>query len=142
MNMSWLFFSFEGRVNRAIWWAVVAGTLCLDLGVYLLSFNWESQTLTLIVGLVALALRIAPGVKRLHDRNKSGAWLWLYYGLPQLAAVLVLATADMALLGALGMISLALVIAVIVDLGVLPGTPGDNRYGPDPLAGGRPGGPT
>ena len=140
MNMSWLFFSFEGRVNRAIWWAVIAGTLCLDLGVYLLSINWESQTLTLVVGLVALALRIAPGVKRLHDRNKSGAWLWLYYGLPQLAAVMVFATEDVALLGVLGLISLALVIAVIVDLGVLPGTNGDNRYGPDPLAGRGPGG--
>lgn len=140
MSLSWLFFSFQGRVNRSIWWLVIAGTLSLDLGVYLATAN-ENQTISLVVGLVALALRIAPSVKRLHDRDKSGSWLWLYFGSPQV--VVVLATFGPVgdpTIGVLSLVVLALVVAVIVDLGVLAGTPGPNRFGPDPLARRPPGG--
>ena len=139
--MRWLFFSFEGRINRAIWWAVVAGTLFLDVGIFLLTFDWESQTLTLAVGLVALALRIAPSVKRLHDRNKSGAWLWLYFGAPQAFLALSLMAVDVETASLLAFLTFGLLIAVIIDLGAIVGTPGNNRFGPDPLAQGTTGGP-
>jgi uncharacterized membrane protein YhaH (DUF805 family) len=141
MSLSWLFFSFQGRVNRSIWWLVIGGTLFLDLGVYLATANWEDPTFSLVVGLVALALRIAPSIKRLHDRNKSGSWLWLYFGLPQLVVVLAaFSPVGDPTVGFLGLVVIALLIAVIVDLGALPGTQGDNRFGPDPLAGRPPGG--
>ena len=143
MSLSWLFFSFQGRINRSIWWLVIAGTLFLDLGVYLATASWEDPTVSLVVGLVALALRIAPSIKRLHDRNKSGAWLWLYFGLPQVVVVLTLfSTAGDPTVGFLGLVVIAVLVAVIVDLGALVGTAGDNRYGPDPLASGRSGRPT
>jgi uncharacterized membrane protein YhaH (DUF805 family) len=142
MGLTWLFLSFQGRINRAVWWAVIAGTAFLDVGLYLLTSNWEDPTFSLIAGLVILAMRLAPGVKRLHDRNKSGTWLWLYYGVPQLALVLATVTPvgdpSTALLA---MVSLGVLIWAIIDLGIQPGTPGDNQYGPDPLAGRRPGGP-
>ena len=141
MSLSWLFFSFQGRVNRSIWWLVIAGTLFLDLGVYLATAN-ENQTISLVVGLVALALRIAPSVKRLHDRNKSGSWLWLYFGLPQVVVVLAaFGPVGDPTIGLLSFVVLALLIAVIVDLGALAGTPGPNRFGRDPLADRSPGEP-
>ena len=123
--------------------AVVQGLLHfleLDLGVYLATAN-ENQTISLVVGLAALALRIAPSVKRLHDRDKSGSWLWLYFGLPQVVVVLAtFGSVGDATIGLLSLVVLALLIAVIVDLGALAGTPGPNRFGPDPLSDRPPGG--
>ncbi len=154
MNMSWLFFSLEGRINRSIWWMVMGATLCLDFGVFLLTANWASSALTIIVGLVALALRIAPTVKRLHDRNKSGWWTVAYFGVPYALSLYVLSlipaieegsaiVIDSALANTVSLFSfimLGIVVWVIVDLGIAEGTRGDNKYGADPLAGRRPGG--
>lgn len=138
-GLTWLFFSFQGRVNRAVWWAVIVGTAFLDAGLFLLSANWDNATFALIAGLFILAMRLGAGVKRLHDRNKSGAWLWLYYGVPQVALVVAEMSAPGDPLAALlAAIALAVLIWALVDLGIMPGTPGDNRYGPDPLAGRRP----
>lgn len=154
MNLSWLFFSFQGRINRSIWWMVMGATLCLDLGVFLLTANWASSTFTILLGLVAFALRIAPSVKRLHDRNKPGWWAFIYFGVPMVLSVYILSalppvdavgmvTVDSNLANTLSLASfimLGIVVWVIVDLGIGEGTRGDNKYGPDPLAGQRPGG--
>ena len=62
----------------------------------------------LLINLVLLWPRLAIGVKRCHDRNKSGLWLLL------------------ALIPLLGWLWL------LIDLGFLDGTPGSNKYGPSP----------
>ncbi|MGZ6041843.1 MAG: DUF805 domain-containing protein [Asticcacaulis sp.] len=66
------------------------------------------------VAFIGLALMqiatLAMIVRRLHDRNKSGMW-----------AVFVLVP----VLGQLWM---------VWELGLMPGTPGNNRYGPPPRA--------
>ena len=153
MSMSWLFFSPQGRINRSVWWMVIGATLFLDLGVYMLASSWQSSTLTIVVGLIAFGLRIAPSVKRLHDRNKSGFWVLLYFGAPYALSLYVLSQlpSDEAALVAIdvglantialiGLVMLGILAWVIVDLGIAEGTRGDNKYGPDPLAGRRPGG--
>ncbi len=67
-----------------------------------------------IYALAALIPSIAVTVRRLHDRDMSG---WWYLGL--------------AVAGAIPVIGFAASIALFV-LMVLPGTDGDNRFGPDP----------
>src|SRR5215470_14042960 len=102
--------SFRGRVPRStFFWA----SALLVMAFLLLFFVVErvGRTATLLLALAAWWALLALAVKRLHDRGKSPAWLLL------------------ALVPLLGPIWLA------IELGFLPGTRGENRYGADPLAG-------
>ena len=71
----------------------------LDVGVVSLWF-----------ALAALYPWIAVGIKRCHDRNRTGWFL---------------------LIGLIPLVN----IWLVVELGFLRGTVGQNRFGPDPLAG-------
>jgi uncharacterized membrane protein YhaH (DUF805 family) len=62
-----------------------------------------------VYSLVALLPSISLGVRRLHDRAMSGGW-WLIALVPLVGPI------------------------VLLILMAFPGTPGDNIYGPDPLA--------
>jgi uncharacterized membrane protein YhaH (DUF805 family) len=84
---------------------------------------WVAVGLLCLWALATLIPSIAVTVRRLHDRNMSG---WYLVGF--IVAVLVLSMIPV--LGAL--IVLALEVGYIV-LMALPGTPGPNKYGPDPL---------
>lgn len=77
---------------------------------------------------------MAMGIKRLHDRNKSGWWALPVILLPVLlngAGRGGLVTASSAM--TLQWVSLALAVLGIVELGFLRGTVGPNQFGPDPL---------
>jgi uncharacterized membrane protein YhaH (DUF805 family) len=140
MTMAWLFFSFDGRINRAIWWAVIGGTFSLDIGLFMLTVNGMNATIYSVSGLIIFALRLAPSAKRLHDRNKSAWWLLAYFALPELLFLLIIPQVGQIDV-TMATILIAIVVWMIIDLGILPGTLGANRYGPDPLAGPmRPGG--
>jgi uncharacterized membrane protein YhaH (DUF805 family) len=84
--------------------------------------------------MIALAMIVSGcivGIKRLHDRNKSGWWLLLFYLLSGVLDVVGM-TGKLPLLFELG--SVAISIWALVELGCLRGTAGTNEYGPDPLA--------
>jgi uncharacterized membrane protein YhaH (DUF805 family) len=123
-----LLFSFNGRINRAKFWL---GTVCL-LVVYIILAVISSVTMSPmtvspsgqmegggmgIVGIIVLIIYIAMiwpsvalGVKRFHDRDKSGWWV---------------------------LISLVPIIGglwYLIECGFLEGTKGPNKFGPDPLA--------
>lgn len=123
------------------------------------------QFLTFEVGACALYLLgfyvgIAIATKRLHDRNKSAWWLLIFFALPlilQIPALQFLPTlfahlADVmraardhlpppALpveppLVVIGRGAATIIgLWAFVELYILRGTVGDNRFGPDPLAG-------
>jgi uncharacterized membrane protein YhaH (DUF805 family) len=83
--------------------------------------------------IVSWVSAFAVGIKRLHDRDRSGWWTLLFYFGP---AVLVLAqnSTDGALASlVLGLSALAISVWWLVELGFLRGTSGANRFGPDPL---------
>lgn len=100
------------------------------------------------IGLVFVAFVAAAVVRRLHDGDRSGWWatpvllLNIASQVARLAQVMhgrivaipgkPLATAA-AGFGPIQFVSLLAVIALVVVL-ALPGTEGDNRFGPDPLA--------
>jgi uncharacterized membrane protein YhaH (DUF805 family) len=96
--------------------------------------------------LVIYFCTLAVGAKRLHDRNRSAWWLVVFYVLPVVLNLvrffLVLgamhrgATAQMDPAGTLlGGTALIIMLWGFIELYCLGGTAGDNRYGPDPLAG-------
>jgi uncharacterized membrane protein YhaH (DUF805 family) len=79
---------------------------------------------------------LAIGVKRLHDRDRSGWWIVVFYIVPwvlgSVANVADKQGNDTVELVA-GLIGLVCVIWGLVELGFLRGTRGPNRFGPDPL---------
>jgi len=79
---------------------------------------------------------LAIGVKRLHDRDRSGWWIVVFYIVPWvLGSVANVANKqgnDTVELVA-GLIGLVCVIWGLVELGFLRRTRGPNRFGPDPL---------
>ena len=84
---------------------------------------WIGVVLLGVWGLATIIPSLAVTVRRLHDRNMSG---WYLVGF--IAVVIVLTFIP--LIGPL--VTIALEIGWIVLL-ALPGTPGPNNYGPDPL---------
>jgi uncharacterized membrane protein YhaH (DUF805 family) len=116
--------TFTGRAPRsAYWWvflfnliiAVVAAVCDQVLGI---AYTMAGPTGVMSLGygpiytiylLAVLLPSIALSVRRLHDRDMSGWWFLLVF---------------VPLIGAL----------ILLVWFCLPGTPGDNRFGPNPLA--------
>ena len=139
---------FTGRAPRAeYWWFVLAmviifvaltivesilGLNRMVLGVY--------GPLTTLLWLAVLVPSLSVGVRRLHDTNRSGWWLLLMVPYA-IAGVLMVRSMSAAAaagtvpgFGAAGILMLIGFVCVIVLLVFycLAGTPGDNRYGPNP----------
>jgi uncharacterized membrane protein YhaH (DUF805 family) len=127
---------FSGRSRRMEFWMFTLLTFIVELVCFALMFAggfnlltmtdptavpeapgalfWIGAGLLVIYVLAALIPSIAVTVRRLHDRDMSG---WWYLG------VIVA--------------SLIPILNIIVAIGflvlmLLPGTPGPNRFGPDP----------
>lgn len=121
-----LLFSAQGRISRGRFWfgmllqVLGAGAAMVVLAVLLQTLmprtgadgvNEVPYLLLMLGWLIAMVWSgICLGVKRFHDRGKSGAWIlvqfipvigWLWY---------------------------------LIEAGCLAGTPGPNRFGQDPLA--------
>ena len=123
-------FSFDGRLNRAKFWLILIAT---DIAVFVLlailvAVTGGSMTMgddgsmpsmgggvignlvALVIFVAAVWIGFAVGVKRYHDRGKSGWWVLI---------VLV------PVVGGLW---------YLIECGFLRGTIGPNAYGPDPVA--------
>jgi uncharacterized membrane protein YhaH (DUF805 family) len=105
-----LFFQFDGRINRAKWWLGVV-IIWVIQGIISGIVGFDNTTIVSLIGLVFLWPTLALGIKRFHDRDKSGWW------------VLV------ALIPIIGF------FWILIELGMLEGTKGPNQFGPDPLGG-------
>ncbi len=146
MDFKYLFTSFDGRINRAKYWAgiVILAIISIVLG-FIIGAVFGSSILgaILFVTLVTLALfypGYAVAAKRFQDRDKPG--ITALYGLvPVLIASLLQAfglTGTPNNPNALGWICNLITMGVglwfLIELGILKGTPGPNRFGGDPLA--------
>jgi uncharacterized membrane protein YhaH (DUF805 family) len=143
MDWGHLFFKFDGRVNRARFWiaALVFAVINVVLAIlgYVTDQSVVFQALNSMLGIVILIASIAVGVKRLHDRNKSGWYLLLFYLVPSILVVIgVLIGAFMEdstiIATMLGLLAFAIGVWAFVEMGCLRGTIGVNQYGPDPVA--------
>ena len=75
----------------------------------------------------------AIGIKRLHDRDKSGWLIVLFYLAPSILGGIANTTEQAVVCFVLGLASFVISIWGLVELGFLRGTVGPNPYGPDPL---------
>ncbi|MBI3818181.1 MAG: DUF805 domain-containing protein [Planctomycetes bacterium] len=122
MSISKLLFSFNGRINRAPYWAASIAAVVVF---YILLFGFaflgvalstpekvNNAELVVLLPLSPLFLWVAFAIqaKRWHDRNKSAAWCLINF---------------VPLIG--GAWS-------FIECGCLMGTSGPNQFGEDPLA--------
>ena len=109
MKFRRLLLSFSGRIPRSTFWltALLLAVVFIILLVALESIFGRSASLVLYPPFFWVMAALAT--KRLHDRGKSPLWFLL------------------ALIPVLGPLWL------LLELGFLRGTPGENRYGDDPL---------
>jgi uncharacterized membrane protein YhaH (DUF805 family) len=150
MTLQKILFSFEGRIGRRTYWLA---TLALIVAVQVLTFapfllDSEAAAVLLLaltsqlVWLLSLWPMLAVGAKRLHDRNKNGWWLLVFWLLPFALVVggFSIALFDDPRTGRSGDFSTGVILVLaslppalwgIVELGILPGTMGPNRYGAD-----------
>ena len=115
-SLSKLFFSFDGRVSRSTYWLkymlpytliyVVLAILDMSLGSF--DFKIGFGIYSGIFWFVGFIPGLAMGVKRCHDRNKTG-WFLLISLVPLLN------------------------IWVLIELWFIKGIDGANKYGPNPL---------
>jgi uncharacterized membrane protein YhaH (DUF805 family) len=137
-------FDLEGRLSRRGF-----GIVFMGYGAFVLTaslfFRPPVQAYVVVPVLApAIALVFFAMIRRLHDRSKSGWWLLLIYGPVTGLAIfqtwfMQTQTTDqldilfpiIALLLALAFFPMAW---VVIEIFLLQGTPGPNRFGPDPLA--------
>lgn len=146
---------FSGRAPRAeFWWyflAVIIASIVARIIDNILGMNLMGPygPLSLILMLGLLVPNIAVGVRRLHDIDRTGWWILL----PIVPYCLAFVLGGAAMMGgaasgsAMGMGAGMGIAAIFLLIGVacallllvfycLPGTPGDNRYGPNPYGSG------
>jgi uncharacterized membrane protein YhaH (DUF805 family) len=105
--------NFSGRAPRSEYWYWVLFVILVSIGLLILDqaifFESEISPLNTIWNLAIFLPGLAISVRRLHDTDHSGWWLLIWFT----------------------------VIGIIVLLFwyCQRGTPGPNRFGPDPLAG-------
>lgn len=115
--MGWkdIYFSFQGRIPRKTYWVwgmlgMIGFVIAASIVAGILSVAAEALAWVVMVPayIVMVWAGFALGVKRWHDRNKSGWWVLIGF-IPVIGAIWQL-----------------------VENGFLRGTVGDNNYGPDP----------
>ena len=96
--------TFHGRASRSAYWWVVLATTIVGVASSIVGATIHFTALQYIVNALIFLAILSLSVRRLHDINRSGYWLFL--GLIPLAGSIVL---------------------IIFDC--LRGTPGPNRFG-------------
>jgi len=109
MDFKQLVLSWEGRLNRQPYWIASLILAALQIGIQVLAITTQIPALAILM-LILVWPNVVIGIKRCHDRDRSGWFL---------------------LLGMIPVVNLW----VLVELLFLKGTEGDNRFGSNPLAG-------
>ncbi|MCI6864479.1 MAG: DUF805 domain-containing protein [Anaerobiospirillum succiniciproducens] len=130
-------FNWQDRACRSeFWWFYLA---TVAIGIIASLFNTIpliGQVISLVINIAIWWLSIVASIRRLHDIDKSGFWILLPAG-ASIVGITMLA------IGLFGGSDLLFALGIIVGLGgtgymifllVQPGTPGPNKYGPNPLA--------
>jgi uncharacterized membrane protein YhaH (DUF805 family) len=143
MSFFQLAFSFDGRMRRRDFWlgqillAFVIGFIVMillpaiaaTLGIPRSDMHILAD-LAWVIRLLLLWPAVAIAVKRGHDRNRPAAWIIGLYAVE--VTVDFPAASSSAFRPWLLIAELAFLAYVVVDLGLLDGSTGANRFGPSP----------
>lgn len=117
MDWKYLLTSYQGRINRAKFWAGIGILIATGIVINILDAALGLHIGEHPIGILAIVsmpfyifLALALYTKRWHDRDKSGWW------------------------SLIGLVPVVGGVWLLVELGILEGTRGANRFGPDPLA--------
>jgi uncharacterized membrane protein YhaH (DUF805 family) len=138
-------FGASGRINRAKYWrsCITYSIVGLFAAFILLTAAGLAAPLFVIMAVIIFIPWLLWGLsittERLHDRDKSAWWLVVFYLVPLLLDQFAKALSFTGAIGTilhymLALLSLAIMIWGFVEIGLLRGTAGPNKYGPDPLA--------
>ena len=146
-DINHLYLTTDGRIGRQSFWIGFIGLVIASIVINVIVgalFGWASFAI-LLVGFIVQVVLAYPGyalmAKRFQDRGKPSIYAAIVIGISVLFAFL----AVIGLTGApgvpnafgmlTGLIEVAIGIWIVIELGILRGTVGDNAYGPDPLQG-------
>ena len=161
MGLLGLYFQPTGRLTRGRFWFGFLGLLVVEaaftawvgmsLGHDFLDpaaspFTKAGFQLSLLINLIFVFPLFVIFTKRCHDRNKSAIWALPFPVIQILAIAAVVvgivpvdipkdAAAVSPLAGIISLLWLVVFAWVLIELGMLRGTRGTNRFGADPLAG-------
>ena len=141
MGLAQLLSSYKGRIGRLHGWvASLAVGVATSPIIPIFEFAAKGHA-AVLVGLVNLWVCFALIIKRLHDRDRTGWWILWHFVIVLLAMILIkvaITTPEeqapllYALAGGAGIAAAAVSIWLFVEIGLLHGTQGPNRFGPDP----------
>ena len=104
MDWKYLFFNFDGRIDRRQWW--VGAVILFVVSIVVSLLFGDGGLIGAIINVLMVVAGLSLHVKRFHDRGKSGWWVLVF------------------LIPVIGF------IWMIVEMGFLEGDPGPNEYGP------------
>ena len=144
-DINHLYLTTEGRIGRQSFWIGIVGLVVVSIVINVIVgalFGWVSFGARLIQFIVQLALAYpayALMAKRFQDRAKPATYAAIVIGINILYSLLVV-LGIIAVQGGggaiaivFGLVMAAIGIWILVELGILRGTVGNNAYGPDPL---------
>jgi uncharacterized membrane protein YhaH (DUF805 family) len=108
-----------GRAGRREYWVYVALLFGLN---FVLSYLPGRAA-----GLVLVVIMTLVQVRRMHDTDRSG---WWGVGATTAPVVLMLGLMTLTSPEIAALIATVVALALIAVVGVLPGSPGENRFGP------------
>lgn len=123
-------FKFRGRASRSEFWWFMLFIFCVNAAagfILRLLPVTVAASISLAISLLLFPANIGVSVRRFHDRNLSGWWilipivmlfLWILSGSKEMGRVN----------SALALCMCLCYLAIFC----MPGTPGDNKYGPPP----------
>ena len=137
-----LLFGYDGRIGRLYFFLGFLAFVAIMS--FLLSIADEATVGTGDIGrYVAFVFIVGSGIwmhsaviiKRLHDRDKGAGWYFVYGAAPFgifLLAIYFWTVRSLQTATLLFVLSFVGLIWAIVELGFRRGTPGPNRFGPEP----------
>src|SRR5262249_11673252 len=98
MNWGHILFGFSGRINRAKYWLTILVTIIIYIVLVVVPQAVTSSAgllgvLALAYFVLSLWIGIAAGAKRLHDLNRTAAWLLVFYFAPTILLIIFLVMA-------------------------------------------------
>jgi uncharacterized membrane protein YhaH (DUF805 family) len=153
MDFTYLFMSLRGRINRAKWWTgnvilFAIGLIPTLIAIFIFGPATKTPFMNAFVSILLFYPAYAIAAKRFQDRDKPGTTA-LYGYIPSFIASQLLNLSPEEQVGpnvphvwstwnTIDGICVLVVMGIglwfLIELGMLRGTPGPNRFGPDPLS--------